>query len=208
MLRMSGHVGTPCRALHNPTCPQMHTSLLPCAGLFASLTGRRAAHACPQVAAPDKSCELGDCNDSEDAGELAACGPLPALRRLTQVSPFETLTACAMFAGRSHAQSRDELRAGRRERRQQQQCGDEQQRAPDGRRRRCGPVAHDRVARAGDRCGRGRRRRVASRPVRVGSMAAPPCPAAGSSSSRAGANSVALGTVGGGTLGIRTCDES
>ena len=133
----------------------MRTSLPPCAGLLGSVTGRRAARACRQVAARDKSCGLADRDGSEDAGERTASRPLPALRRLTQVSPSVTLTACAMYAGRSRAQSRDVLRASRRGRRQQQQCDGEQQRARDDRRRRCGPAACDRVARAVDGCGRG-----------------------------------------------------
>ena len=133
----------------------MHTSLAQCAGLLAPCADRRAARACRQVAAPDKSCELGDRDGGEDAGERTACGPAPAPRRVTQVSPSVTLTACAMYAGRSHAQSRNVLHASRIGRRRQQQCDGEQQRARDDRRRRCGPAACDRVARAVDGCGRG-----------------------------------------------------
>ena len=133
----------------------MHTSLAQCAGLLAPCADRRAARACRQVAAPDKSCELGDRDGGEDAGKRAADSPAPAPRRVTQVSPSVTLTACAMFAGRSHAQVRDVLGAGRRRSEQQQECSGEQQRAPDGHRRRCGPVARDRVIKAAN----GRQRR-------------------------------------------------
>ena len=76
--------------------------------------------------------------------------PRVLLTRLRRGRSHSLRDVRPMYAGRSHAQPRDGLRASRRGRRQQQQRRGEQQRARDGRRRRCGPAARDRVARAAE----------------------------------------------------------